>query len=205
MAKATKKTSPKTSKNEVTEKPEVQEVTPEVKEEIKTETVSNENQKKELISEMKRIKRIINRTDEAIQKNRQKCDEWTKEGERLMAVNDQKFEADKVKKILQLKEEDNVDAIDVIIQFYQSEINRLSEIRKEKESSGISGGFSKEYMSYLRQRTERFEKRKSNINKSWIIYSENFLVKKIPPLEKKIEDHKVQLTKIEEQLAEMES
>jgi hypothetical protein len=157
-----------------------------------------------LKSEAKRIKRILERTNDRIDKEKQKCREWTAEGERLLAENDQKFEADKVKKILQLKEEDNISAIEVLQGFYISEVERLTNIKNKKEAAGETGEFSKEYQKYLKQRSERYEKRVSNIKKSWIIYSDNYLAKKLPPLESKIDDLNSQLTKIEEELPKTE-
>jgi hypothetical protein len=168
------------------------------------EEEETENDDLALKSEAKRIKRILERTNDRIDKEKQKCREWTAEGERLLAENDQKFEADKVKKILQLKEEDNISAIEVLLDFYVSEVERLTNIKNEKEAAGETGEFSKEYQKYLKQRSERYEKRVSNIKKSWIIYSDNYLEKKLPPLESKVAEIKDQLSKIEEQLPKTE-
>jgi outer membrane biosynthesis protein TonB len=208
MAKATKKTSNKSSQPEDTKEVKTNaetspETTPEQSPEP-TKTETPKPTKKELEAESKKLERNIQKIQDRIDREKQKCDEWITEGNRLLDVNTQKYEADQVKKILQLKEENNLQAIEVLINYYQSEIERLITIRNEKEEAGEEGDFSAEYKKYLRQRSERYEKRANNIKKNWIIYTENYMKRKLPPLEESIAKMNEELTKIEAQINKLE-
>jgi hypothetical protein len=160
--------------------------------------------KKELISNSKRIKRMRERAQERIERENQKCNEWVSEGNRLNDEAKQKFQSDKVKKLIALKEEDNIKAIDVMLEYYKSEIERLETSKQEKFADGESGEFSTEYKKYLRTREERFLKRQNNINKSWVIYSENYKNRKIPPIQKRIDELNIQLEELDKQIASTE-
>jgi outer membrane biosynthesis protein TonB len=208
MAKATKKTANKSSKPEDAKEVKTNaETSPEKTTEQSPETTKTETPKptkKELEAESKKLERNIQKIQDRIDREKQKCDEWITEGNRLLDVNTQKYEADQVKKILQLKEENNLQAIEVLINYYQSEIERLITIRNEKEEAGEEGDFSAEYKKYLRQRSERYEKRANNIKKNWIIYTENYMKRKLPPLEESIAKMNEELTKIEAQINKLE-
>jgi outer membrane biosynthesis protein TonB len=212
MAKATKKTANKSSlpedakevkTNAETSPEKTKEITPEQSPET-TKTETPKPTKKELEAESKKLERNIQKIQDRIDREKQKCDEWITEGNRLLDLNTQKYEADQVKKILQLKEENNLQAIEVLINYYQSEIERLITIRNEKEEAGEEGDFSAEYKKYLRQRSERYEKRANNIKKNWIIYTENYMKRKLPPLEESIAKMNEELTKIEAEINKLE-
>ncbi len=148
----------------------------------------------------KRLKRTIDRTKDSLEKEEQKCVEWLREGNRLIKENERKYEADQVKKIIALKEENSIATIDILLNFHESEITRLTDQKKEKEDAGEPGEFSSEYKQYLKPRSARFEKKDVNLKKNWIVWTEDRKAKKIPPLEEKITNLENELLGIDKQI-----
>jgi len=198
MAKAVKKTVAKSSEKEETEEKKSEEKT------LETTPEKNETKLKELETQSKKLKKNIESIEERLSRENQKCKEWLSEGNELLEKAEQKFEDDKIKKILQLKEEDNIEALDVLINYHQAQIYRLSSIKQEKVDAGDDGDFSDEYKKYLAKRSERYEKRKSNLNKWWIKYTENYTIRKIKPLEEKLLNLKKEWSDIENEIAKNE-
>ena len=71
---------------------------------------------------------------------------------------------------------------------------------QELETSGKPGDFSPDFKQYLKQRSEKYEKRKANLNKNWIVWTGNYQEKKLPPLEEKLQNLNKDLQKVEKQI-----
>ena len=202
MTKTAEKTTAKTPKNGVKqakEKAVEKPIVEETKQEAKLEE-QNQATKSELESKAKKLKRAVERAKESQALEHQKCEEWLKEGNSLIAENERKFEADKVKKIIQLKEENSIPAIDILLGFYQSEIDRLSGLKKEKEDAGETGEFSSDYKQFLKPRADRFEKRAMRLKREWIQWTDDRKAKKLPVFEQKIANLESELSEIEKQI-----
>ncbi|MDA3843870.1 MAG: hypothetical protein PF588_05825 [Candidatus Kapabacteria bacterium] len=198
MTKATKKNSPAVSKKETAEP--IQKVTEEAPPKTEKKEVPQPN-KQELELNAKKMKRRIASIQDSIVTEQRKCDEWLIEGNRLIEETEQKFESDKVKKILTLKEEASSEGKDILINFYKSEITRLESDKAEQVESGDSGEFSAEFKKFIKQRSERFEKRKLTLHRNWITWTHNRLEKKMPVFKESISKLETQLEEIEKLIA----
>lgn len=166
----------------------------------KAEEVKATLRKNELISEAKRIQKSIEIAQEKIEREKQKTNEWIKQGNALLQKNNERFNEDKVKKLLDFKEEGSIEAKDVLINFYKTEIERLQKAKQEQEENNEPGELSKDFQKYLKKRIERYETRKFNVTKNWIKYSEKYLESKLPPIYDKISKQSAELEKIQAEL-----
>ena len=117
--------------------------------------------------------------------------------EKLTALQD-KFNSDKVKTIIQMNETGCLEAKKVMVEFYQSQVQKLETEIAELEATGNTGEFSERYRDYLNEREARYTKQFQTLKKKFLDSSEEKRNVQIPKLEE-------QIVILREELAEAES
>ena len=151
-----------------------------------------------LVNKIYRLKKEIESKETALAKSRNTLVKWEKEdNEKLTALQD-KFNSDKVKTIIQMNETGCLEAKRIMVEFYQSQVQKLENEIAELEATENTGEFSERYRDYLNEREARYTKQFQTLKKNFLDSSEEKRTVQIPKLEEQIEI-------LREELAEAES
>jgi hypothetical protein len=146
-----------------------------------------------LVNRIYRIGREIENKEKLLQRNYQTLQKWDfDDALRLQKITD-RFENDKISKIIEMKEDGCLEGKNILIEFYQRQIDRLLTEMKTQEESGELGEFSPEFQEYLNDRTQRYEKQIYNLNKNYQQYAQEKREITIPKIIESIEKLKEDL------------
>lgn len=151
-----------------------------------------------LVNKIYRLKKEIESKETALAKSRNTLVKWEKEDKEKLAALQDKFNSDKVKTIIQMNETGCLEAKKVMVEFYQSQVQKLENEIAELEATGNTGEFSERYRDYLNEREARYTKQFQTLKKNFLDSSEEKRNVQIPKLEE-------QIVILREELAEAES
>jgi hypothetical protein len=152
-----------------------------------------------LVNKLYRLKKEIEDKERKLNQSRKTLEKWQKEDEEKLQALNEKFEADKINKIVEYRETGSLEAKNILIDYYQRQIEKLTTEREEQEQNGKVGDFSDLYKEYLKARTERFEKNMTSLKKNYLNSTSEKRDVQIPKLEESILTLKEELAKAEEE------
>jgi hypothetical protein len=152
-----------------------------------------------LVNRIYRLKREIEEKERKIAKDRNTLSKWQNEdAERLKTINE-KFDTDKVNKIIEYRETGCLQGKIILIEYYQKQIEKLTSEKEEQEITGNHGDFSDLYKEYLQTRTEKYNKQLASLQKNYVNWANQKRDIIIPNLEEAIVTLKEELQKAEEE------
>jgi hypothetical protein len=152
-----------------------------------------------LVNRIYRLKREIEEKDRKLERDRKTLVKWQTEDEDKLKSLNEKFESDKVNKIIEYHETGCLQGKIVLIDYYQKQLEKLLSEKSEQEESGNHGDFSNLYKEYMKTRSERYEKNLANLQKNYFDSSTEKRDVTIPKLEETILTLKEELTKAEQE------
>jgi hypothetical protein len=150
-----------------------------------------------LVNKIYRLKREIDEKERKLERDRKTFVKWQTEDEDKLKSLNEKFEADKVNKIIEYHETGCLQGKIVLIDYYQKQLEKLLSEKTEQEESGNHGDFSNLYKEYMKTRSERFEKNLANLQKNYFDSTKEKRDVTIPKLETAISELKEELLKAE--------
>lgn len=152
-----------------------------------------------LTNKIYRLKREIEEKEKKLERDRKTLIKWQAEDEAKLKNLVDKFEFDRIQKIIEYRETGNLEAKEILIGFYQKQIEILTAEKEEQEETGNHGSFSDLYKEYLKNRTERFEKNMASLKKNYLDSTREKRDVIIPKLENSIITLREELQKVEEE------
>jgi len=152
-----------------------------------------------LVNKLYRLKKDIEDKERKLAQSRKTLEKWQKEDEEKLKNLTDKFELDRIQKIIEYREDGSLEAKEILLQFYSKQIEKLSEEKEKQIESGKPGDFSDLYKEYLKARTERFEKNMASLRKNYLDSTSEKRDSTIPKLENSITSLKEELQKAEEE------
>lgn len=152
-----------------------------------------------LENKMYRLKREIEEKEKKLERDRKTLLKWQAEDEAKLKNLVDKFEFDRIQKIIEYRETGNTEAQSILIGYYQKQIEILTAEKEEQERTGNIGSFSDLYQEYLKTRTDRFEKNMASLKKNYLDSTSEKRDVTIPKLENSIVTLKEELQKAEEE------
>lgn len=177
---------------------EIQEIA-EVQAELKKNGTSEQLPSTLLINRIYRLKKDIEDKERKLNQSRKTLEKWQKEDEEKLKALNEKFEADKINKIVEYRETGSLEAKNILIDYYERQIEKLKAERDEQETSGKSSDFSDLYKEYIKTRTERFEKNMASLKKNYLDSTTEKRDVTIPKLEESILTLKEELATAEQE------
>lgn len=152
-----------------------------------------------LVNKIYRLKKDIEDKERKLAQSRKTLEKWQKEDEEKLKNLTDRYELDRIQKIIEYREDGSLEAKEILLQFYSKQIEKLSEEKEKQINSGKPGDFSDLYKEYLKARTERFEKNMASLKKNYLDSTTEKRDVTIPKLEESILTLKIELETAEQE------
>jgi len=155
-----------------------------------------------LVNKIYRLKQEILSLERKLENNKKLIEKWQIEDEEKLKAINEKFEKDKVTKIIEYRESGCLEGKNILIDYYQKQIEKLLAEKEEQENTGNKGDFTDLYKEYLNNRTLKYEKQISRLHKYYIDVTAEKRDIAIPKLEATINTLNLELQKSEHEAKE---
>ena len=155
-----------------------------------------------LINKIYRIGREIETKEKLLERNLKTLEKWNQDDQKRLNKITERFETDKINKIIELKESNCIEGKNILIEYYQKLIEKLIDEKTIQENTGELGEFSPEFQEYLNDRTQKFEKQIYNLNKNYQQYAQEKREITIPKIIESIEKLKEDLVNAQKEAEE---
>lgn len=152
-----------------------------------------------LVNKIYRLKKEIEDKERKLSQSRKTLEKWQKEDEEKLKNLTDRYELDRIQKIIEYREDGSLEAKEILLQFYSKQIEKLSEEKEKQINSGKPGDFSDLYKEYLKARTERYEKNMASLKKNYLDSTAEKRDVTIPKLEESILTLKMELETAEQE------
>ena len=152
-----------------------------------------------LVNRIYRLKKEIEEKTRNLGRSKSTLAKWQAEDDEKLKNLIEKFEFDRIQKIIEYRETGNLEAKEILIGFYRKQIEILKAEKEEQEKTENHGSFSDLYKEYLKTRTERFEKNMASLKKNYLDSTTEKRDVTIPKLEESILTLQEELAKAEEE------
>ncbi|GAB1370200.1 hypothetical protein MASR1M45_02590 [Candidatus Kapaibacterium sp.] len=152
-----------------------------------------------LVNKIYRLKKEIEEKTRNLGRSKSTLAKWQAEDEEKLKNLVEKFEFDRIQKIIEYRETGSLEAKNILIDFYQKQIEKLSAEKEEQEENGNHGDFSDLYKEYLKTRKERFDKNMASLKKNYLDSTAEKRDVAIPKLEDTIMKLKEELATAEQE------